>query len=90
MADLLSLNEQKIKEKLAQKIADYWNGRTIEATGANGVQWSSWKSSETNWRYRAPGTWDRVSQVIGVIHATASGDTVSFNITYQFVTELLN
>ena len=36
----LSLNTEKIKAFLAQKIAEYWDGRTVTVSGGVGSHWS--------------------------------------------------
>ena len=77
------INEEKIKHYLAQKIADYWDGRTISIAVPSGAQWSDFYiDPETNTRERVPGTFDKVTDVTGVIHATAHADSVSFHIVY--------
>lgn len=83
----VTIKEDAIKERIAQKIAEYWNGRTVTVSGGVGASWSDWYGE--NWgqeggvRKRVPGTRDRVSAITGTIHATASGDTVTINIDYQ-------
>lgn len=36
----ISLNTQKVKSILAQKIAEYWDGRTVTISGGVGSHWS--------------------------------------------------
>lgn len=77
MEKLISIREDKVAEILAQKIAAYWNGKTITATGS--AQWSSFdgyertrtvtdpETGETRTetylqRDRVPGTFDKVHQ----------------------------
>lgn len=76
MEQLISIREDRVAEILAQKIAEYWNGRTITASG--GAQWSDFDlyertrqvtdpetgevTTETYYqRDRVPGTHDRVN-----------------------------
>lgn len=97
MEQLISIREDRVAEILAQKIAEYWNGRTITASG--GAQWSDFDlyertrqvtdpetgevSTETYYqRDRVPGTFDGVGSVIGTITATANGPTVTIDIHY--------
>lgn len=83
MEKSVTINEEKINQLLAEKIAAYWNGRIINVTSGVGAQWSDWTGDETNWRYRVQGTRDRVEAVTGIISATANGNTVEFMITYN-------
>ena len=89
MEKTVTINEEKINRILAQKIAEYWNGREIEVSGGVGSQWSDWEGEineeDGTWknRKRVQGTHDRVQAIIGTIHATANGSTVVFNITYN-------
>lgn len=91
MATRITINETAIKERLAQKIAEYWNGRTIPVTVPGNAYWSDWEpSSVTNedgsvtstGRQRVPGTYDAVTDITGYITAVAVGVTVHINITY--------
>lgn len=76
MEKLISLREDKVAEILAQKIAAYWNGKTITATGS--AQWSDFDAYERTrtvtdpetgetttetylQRDRVPGTFDKVN-----------------------------
>lgn len=36
----VSINGEKIREYLAQKIAEYWDGRTVTVSGGVGSHWS--------------------------------------------------
>ena len=36
----VSLNTEKVKTFLAQKIAEYWDGRTVTVSGGVGSHWS--------------------------------------------------
>lgn len=52
MEKSVTINEEKINQVLAEKIAAYWNGKIINVTSGVGAQWSDWTGDETNWRYR--------------------------------------
>lgn len=87
----VTIKEDAIKERIAQKIAEYWNGRTVAVSGGVGAQWSDWYGE--NWgqeggvRKRVEGTHDRVSSITGTIRATANGGSVTINIDYQIQIE---
>lgn len=40
MAVPITINEDKVKNFIIQKIADYWNGRYITVTAPSGAHWS--------------------------------------------------
>ena len=96
----VSLNTEKIKTFLAQKIAEYWDGRTVTVSGGVGAHWSDFAQYERErevtdpetgevttetyiQRDRVPGTHDKVSAIVGTIHATANGTSINFIIDYQ-------
>lgn len=96
----VSLNTEKIKAFLAQKIAEYWDGKTVTVSGGVGAHWSDFAyyererevtdpetgevTTETyQQRDRVPGTHDKVTAIVGTIHATANGTSITFNIDYQ-------
>lgn len=85
----VTIKEDAIKERIAQKIAEYWNGRTVAVSGGVGSTWRDWKATgwddEGNWTGRTgvPGTVDRVSAITGTIRATANGASVTIEIDYQ-------
>ena len=89
MEKFISINQEKVAQVLAQKIAEYWNGKEIPVSGGVGSTWRDWKATgwdeQGNWTGRAgvPGTVDKVSAITGTIHATANGETVTINIDYQ-------
>jgi hypothetical protein len=43
----VTIKEDAIRERIAQKIADYWNGRTVKVSGGVGSEWSDWYG--VNW-----------------------------------------
>ena len=78
------LNEAKIRQYLAQKIAEYWDGKIINVPVPSGAQWSDFYiDPATNTRERVPGTFDKVTDITGVIEATAQGEQVTFHIVYS-------
>ena len=89
-------NEQKILERLAQKIAEYWNGKTIDVSVPGGAHWSDWEPASTSTddqgntvstgRKRVDGTYTQVSNITGYISARASGTNIVINIVYQIST----
>jgi hypothetical protein len=89
-------NEQKILERLAQKIAEYWNGKTINVSVPGGAHWSDWESASTTTdeqgntvstgRKRVDGTYTQVTSIVGYISARAVGTNVVINIDYQITT----
>ncbi len=89
-------NEQKILERLAQKIAEYWNGKTINVSVPSGAHWSDWEPASTSTdeqgnpvstgRKRVEGTYTQVSNITGYISARATGTNIVINIDYQIST----
>lgn len=96
----VTIKEEKVTEVLIQKIADYWNGRTVTVSGGVGAHWSDFDyfqrerevtdpetgevTTETyQQRDRVPGTYDKITAITGIIHATANGNSITFNIEYQ-------
>lgn len=90
------VNEQKILERLAEKIAEYWDGRTINVAVPSNAHWSDWEPASTSTdeqgntvstgRKRVAGTHDRVSSIVGVISARAIGTDLTINIDYYVTT----
>jgi hypothetical protein len=85
-------NEQAILERLAKKIAEYWNGKTIDVAVPSGAHWSDWESESTtdelgntvtSGRKRVEGTYDQVTGITGTIKASANGTNVEIEITYN-------
>ena len=83
----ITINETKVKQFLIQKIAAYWNGKTITITPPSGAHWSDheWKwvkeiDAQTNLEVcvrrskRVPGTHRRVTSCKGVITTNIVGD----------------
>ena len=94
MATQVTINETAILERLAQKIAEYWDGRTIPVDVPNNAYWSDWEPASTGnesgditsggtGRQRVPGTYDAVTRITGYITAVAVGVTVQIDITYE-------
>lgn len=94
MATQVTIDEVAIKERLAQKIAEYWDGRTIPVDVPNDAYWSDWEPSSTGnesgditsggtGRQRVPGTYDAVTSITGYITAVAIGVTVQISIDYE-------
>lgn len=96
----VTIQEEKVTQLLIQKIADYWNGRTVTVSGGVGAHWSDFAyfererevtdpetgevTTETyQQRDRVPGTHDKITAITGIIHATANGNSITFNIEYQ-------
>lgn len=78
------INESKIRQYLAQKIAEYWDGKIINVAVPSGAQWSDFYiDPATNTRQRVPGSFDKVTDITGVIEATAQGEQVTFHIVYN-------
>lgn len=76
-------NDVKIRQYIAQKIADYWNGKVINVPVPSGAQWSDFYiDPESGTRQRVPGTFDKVTEIVGNIEATAQGESISFNVIY--------
>lgn len=87
----IRINEEKIKHYLAQKVAEYWDGKIINVSVPSGAQWSDFYiDPETNKRERVPGTFDKVTDITGIINATAQGNSVSFHIIYTVTIDTLN
>lgn len=92
----VSVNEQKILERLAEKIADYWDGKTINVIVPANAHWSDWEPESTSTdeqgnpvatgRKRVDGTYTQVTSIVGTISARASGTNVVINIDYQITT----
>lgn len=97
MAVPITINEEKVKNFIIQKIAEYWNGRTVAVSGGVGARWSDheWKwvketdktTGEVTCKRvskRVPGTHKVVSAITGIISATVVGDNrISFSVDYQ-------
>ena len=104
----VTIQEEKVTQLLIQKIAEYWNGRTVTVSGGVGAHWSDFdyyererevteevtdpETGETSTntytetyqqRDRVPGTHDKITAITGIIHATANGNSITFNIEYQ-------
>ena len=85
------INEEKLKHYLAEKIADYWDGKTISIAVPSGAQWSDFYiDPTTNTRERVPGTFDKVTDITGIINASAQGNSVSFHIVYTVTIDTVN
>ena len=78
MSIQVTVNEEKIKQRIAQKIVEYWNGRTVTVSGGVGAHWSDWSDATT----RGPGSHDKVTAIEGVIQASLNGNSIDFQINY--------
>lgn len=86
----VTVNEDKMREFIAQKVAEYYNGKSVTVTGGVGEQWSGWvPAGDGNWD-REPGTFKRITGVTGTINASASGSKVTITIDYQVQMAILN
>jgi hypothetical protein len=84
MMSTIRIKEDKIKEYLAKKIAEYWNGKLIFVPVASGWQWSDFYiNPDTGKRERVPGTFDKITDITGEISASAQGEEIVFYITYS-------
>lgn len=79
----VTIRESMVKRFLVQKIAEYWDGKIINVAVPSGAQWSDFSYNESGTRDRTPGTFDKVTSIVGVISATPNGDSINFHITYN-------
>lgn len=78
MSIQVTVNEEKIKQRIAQKIVEYWNGRTVTVSGGVGAHWSDWSDAT----HRVEGTHDQVAAIDGVITASLNGNSIDFQVDY--------
>lgn len=95
MADTIKVraNEQKILERLAEKIAEYWDGKTINVAVPSNAKWRDYEPASTSTddqgntvstgRVPVEGSGKKVSSIVGTISAKAAGTDVVIEITYQ-------
>ena len=89
MAVPITINEEKVKNFIIQKIADYWNGRMITVTPPSGAYWSDfayyWVEEDgqcVQRRKRVPGTHVGVASAVGEISTQVINDKIHFTIDY--------
>lgn len=80
----VTINENTARKAIAQKVADYFDGKSVTVTGGVGAQWSDyrWVDGKPGVSERVPGTHDRVTNIDGTIAATATDTGVNLCITY--------
>ena len=78
MGKKVTVNEDKIRQRIAQKIVEYWNGRAVTVSGGVGSYWSDWADAT----HRVEGTHDQVEAINGVIQATLNGNSIDFQVNY--------
>lgn len=64
MGIAVTLNEERIKEKIAQKIADYWDGREITVSGGVGAHWSDFEYIEVEQEVTDPDTGESTTETV--------------------------
>lgn len=83
----VTVNEEKMREVIAQKIAEHYNGKNINVSGAVGQTWASWRVARVvdgvTYYEEVPGTRKRITAVTGTISATANGGSVDFVFNYN-------
>jgi hypothetical protein len=78
MTIYVSLKSQKLREVIADAIAKHFNGKTFTVPVPSGAQWSSGDENGN----RVPGTYRRVSGIIGEYTATSSNGSVDLKLNY--------
>ena len=58
----VSINGEKIREYLAQKIAEYWNGRNVTVSGGVGSHWSDFAYYEREREVTDPETGETITE----------------------------
>lgn len=78
----IEVDENAIVERLVEKIAEYWDGRTINAPRKPGTPDQEWSDGDEEGN-RVPGTYDIIQSIVGTINATASGTDLIIEIEYN-------
>lgn len=83
----VTVNEEKLREVIAQKVAEHYNGKSINVSGGVGETWASWRPVKVvdgiTYYEEVPGTRRLITAVTGTISATANGGSVDFVYNYN-------
>lgn len=82
----VQVNEDAILKRFVEKLAEYWDGRTIPVTYKDNAPNPEWSDGDENGN-RVPGTWDAITSIVGTINATASGTDLKIDIVYEVTIE---
>lgn len=92
----VTVNEEKMREVIAQAVVDYYNGKQVNVSGGVGVQWSGFTYTEWDENGnpikadRTPGTWKKINAINGTISASRNGTNVKLDIDYVVQLATLN